>query len=226
MRCGRLCLSTVLRFLHSLSSALPLGRAASTIDTSLFQLTVQLTLPLLSNLNKPRLPSLLPICRRPLPLLCGAMSLRDKACYTLTLVPSLQDPNVLELVENFGGSNAETRYGRVREKNLDGEVYSATLYGESAHTPSGVGERCPGLGREAARGGATRAGRGVGWDGDRRGSRGGQWGWSIGVAAMARVDGAPQWLLNTTRCDGHRRSSARSQSRPQPRGRSEQRSEL
>lgn len=58
------------------------------------------------------------------------MALRDKACYTLSLVPSLRDPNVLELVEAGVGLKGEARYARVRETR-DGEVYSSVLYGES-----------------------------------------------------------------------------------------------
>jgi hypothetical protein len=61
------------------------------------------------------------------------MSLRDKACYTLTLVPAPQ-PGVLYLVENYNAGRSvdeqEIRYGRVRETSRDGEVYSAALYGE------------------------------------------------------------------------------------------------
>ncbi|KAL7424770.1 hypothetical protein Q5752_000454 [Cryptotrichosporon argae] len=58
------------------------------------------------------------------------MSLRDKACYTLTLVPSLADPAVLELVEAHAGADGgagEARYARVREAR-DGEVYSCGMY--------------------------------------------------------------------------------------------------
>ena len=58
------------------------------------------------------------------------MSLRDLACYTLSLVPSLRDPNVIELVEKlkiFG--KEESRYVRVKEK-IEGEAYSAAIYGE------------------------------------------------------------------------------------------------
>ena len=62
------------------------------------------------------------------------MSLRDAACYTLTLIPSLKDPTVVELVENYNGP-AEgdrrqiARFARVRE-DREGEVYSAAIYGE------------------------------------------------------------------------------------------------
>ena len=62
------------------------------------------------------------------------MSLRDAACYTLTLVPSLQDPKVLELVENYNGPSSGpraqvSRFARVRETK-EGEVYSAAIHGE------------------------------------------------------------------------------------------------
>ncbi|ORX36072.1 hypothetical protein BD324DRAFT_521824 [Kockovaella imperatae] len=61
------------------------------------------------------------------------MSLRDAACYSLTLVPSLADPKVLELVENYNGPTdgprAQTpRFARVKEQPRDKEVYSAAIY--------------------------------------------------------------------------------------------------
>lgn len=59
----------------------------------------------------------------------AGMSLRDTACYTLTLIPSFQDPRALELVEVLQNGKQESRYARVREK-VDGEVYSAAIYGQ------------------------------------------------------------------------------------------------
>ncbi|BEJ16841.1 hypothetical protein CspHIS471_0602420 [Cutaneotrichosporon sp. HIS471] len=60
-----------------------------------------------------------------------SLTLRDKACYSLSLVPSPQQ-DVLYLVENYNPSRAvddqQIRYGRVREPSKDGEVYSAALY--------------------------------------------------------------------------------------------------
>ena len=57
------------------------------------------------------------------------MSLRDRACYTLTLVPSSQDPSIIELVEALEGGKEESRYARVREDRAEGEVYTAAIYG-------------------------------------------------------------------------------------------------
>lgn len=56
------------------------------------------------------------------------MSLRDTSCYTLTLIPSLQDPSVIELVEDYQNVKHESRYARVKENN-EGEAYSAAIYG-------------------------------------------------------------------------------------------------
>ncbi|BEI86004.1 hypothetical protein CcaverHIS002_0602910 [Cutaneotrichosporon cavernicola] len=60
-----------------------------------------------------------------------SLTLRDKACYSLSLVPSPQ-PDVLYLVENYNPSHPvddqQIRYGRVREPSKAGEVYSAALY--------------------------------------------------------------------------------------------------
>ncbi|KAL1410400.1 hypothetical protein Q8F55_004410 [Vanrija albida] len=63
------------------------------------------------------------------------MALRDKGLYTLRLLPSAQNPAVLEVVE--GGAipgagpsstgGGEVRFARVREPR-EGEVYSAVLY--------------------------------------------------------------------------------------------------
>lgn len=58
------------------------------------------------------------------------MALRDKACYTLNLIPSLKDPTIIELVENLtADKEVEAKYVRVRE-DRDGEVYSSVIYGE------------------------------------------------------------------------------------------------
>ena len=57
------------------------------------------------------------------------MSLRDLSCYTLTLIPSLKDPTVIELVEHLQDGKEQSRYARVRE-NLEGEACSAAIYGE------------------------------------------------------------------------------------------------
>ena len=57
------------------------------------------------------------------------MSLRDTACYTLLLIPSLSDPNVLELIEAHQPGNQESRYVRVKEK-AEGEALSGVIYGE------------------------------------------------------------------------------------------------
>ncbi|ORY33706.1 hypothetical protein BCR39DRAFT_518688 [Naematelia encephala] len=56
------------------------------------------------------------------------MSLRDTACYTLHLIPSSQDPNIIEAVENLIADAENTaRYARVREVR-EGEIYSAAIY--------------------------------------------------------------------------------------------------
>ncbi|CAD6568844.1 MAG: hypothetical protein TREMPRED_004793 [Tremellales sp. Tagirdzhanova-0007] len=55
------------------------------------------------------------------------MSLRDTACYTLLLIPSLKDPNVLELIEAHQPGNQESRYVRVRERQ-EGEALSGVIY--------------------------------------------------------------------------------------------------
>jgi hypothetical protein len=57
------------------------------------------------------------------------MSLRDLACYTLTLKPHEQDPKVTELVSVENGRE-EHRFARVREVR-DGEAYSSSIYGMS-----------------------------------------------------------------------------------------------
>jgi len=59
------------------------------------------------------------------------MSLRDLACYTLTLKPHEQDPKVTELVAVENGRE-EHRFARVREVR-DGEAYSSSIYGMSSH---------------------------------------------------------------------------------------------
>jgi hypothetical protein len=59
----------------------------------------------------------------------STMSLRDLACYTLTLKPHEKDPNVTELVSVENGRE-EHRFARVREER-DGEVYSSSIYGMS-----------------------------------------------------------------------------------------------
>jgi hypothetical protein len=59
------------------------------------------------------------------------MSLRDLACYTLTLKPHEQDPKVTELVSVENGRE-EHRFARVREVR-DGEAYSSSIYGMSYH---------------------------------------------------------------------------------------------
>lgn len=53
------------------------------------------------------------------------MSLRDSACYTLTLRPT-SNAAVVELVEPAPSN--EVKYIRARETR-DGEVYSGVLYG-------------------------------------------------------------------------------------------------
>lgn len=58
------------------------------------------------------------------------MSLRDLACYTLTLKPHEQDPKVTELVSVENGRE-EHRFARVREVK-DGEAYSSSIYGMSS----------------------------------------------------------------------------------------------
>lgn len=55
------------------------------------------------------------------------MSLRDLACYTLTLKPHEKDPKVTELVSVEGGRE-EHRFARVREER-EGEAYSSSIYG-------------------------------------------------------------------------------------------------
>lgn len=55
------------------------------------------------------------------------MSLRDLACYTLSLIPSSTDPKVVELVETVQGKE-QARFARVRERR-EGEVYTAVIYG-------------------------------------------------------------------------------------------------
>ena len=57
------------------------------------------------------------------------MSLRDLACYTLTLKPHEQDSKVTELVSVEHGRE-EHRFARVREVR-DGEAYSSSIYGMS-----------------------------------------------------------------------------------------------
>jgi hypothetical protein len=59
----------------------------------------------------------------------STMSLRDLACYTLTLKPHQKDPKVTELVSVENGRE-EHRFARVREER-DGEVYSSSIYGMS-----------------------------------------------------------------------------------------------
>jgi hypothetical protein len=61
------------------------------------------------------------------------MSLRDLACYTLTLKPHEQDPKVTELVSVENGRE-EHRFARVREVR-DGEAYSSSIYGMSSIEP-------------------------------------------------------------------------------------------
>lgn len=58
------------------------------------------------------------------------MSLRDKACYTLTLDPSPLQPGIIELNEFLvDGSKAhQAQYIRAREEK-EGEAYSASVYG-------------------------------------------------------------------------------------------------
>jgi hypothetical protein len=58
------------------------------------------------------------------------MSLRDLACYTLTLKPHEKDPKVTELVSVENGRE-EHRFARVREVK-DGEAYSSSIYGMSS----------------------------------------------------------------------------------------------
>ena len=58
------------------------------------------------------------------------MSLRDLACYTLTLKPHEQDPKVTELVSAENGRE-EHRFARVREVK-DDEAYSSSIYGTSS----------------------------------------------------------------------------------------------
>lgn len=60
------------------------------------------------------------------------MSLRDLACYTLTLKPSSADPKITELTA-LEGRSEQSRYARVRDK-VDGEVYSSSIYGQPEHT--------------------------------------------------------------------------------------------
>jgi len=57
------------------------------------------------------------------------MSLRDAACYTLSITPT-SDPNMVELVEVANtAARGETRYVRVRESR-EAETYSGVVYGE------------------------------------------------------------------------------------------------
>lgn len=58
------------------------------------------------------------------------MSLRDLACYTLTLKPHEKDSKVIELVSVENGRE-EHRFARVREVR-DGEAYSSSIYGMSS----------------------------------------------------------------------------------------------
>jgi len=58
------------------------------------------------------------------------MSLRDLACYTLTLRPLEQNSKVTELVSVENGRE-EHRFARVREVK-DGEAYSSSIYGMSS----------------------------------------------------------------------------------------------
>jgi hypothetical protein len=58
-----------------------------------------------------------------------SMSLRDLACYTLTVKPHTSDLNVTELVAVENGKE-EHRFARVREQK-EGEAYSAAIYGMS-----------------------------------------------------------------------------------------------
>jgi hypothetical protein len=58
------------------------------------------------------------------------MSLRDTACYTLTVVNSTREPGVVELGEASSSRREEARYARVREKR-EKEAYSSVLYGTS-----------------------------------------------------------------------------------------------
>jgi hypothetical protein len=58
------------------------------------------------------------------------MSLRDTACYTLTLKPSTTDPKVVELT-SIQGRREEHRFARVREQK-EGEAYSSAIYGTSS----------------------------------------------------------------------------------------------
>jgi hypothetical protein len=62
-------------------------------------------------------------------LISLTMSLRDLACYTLTLKPHEQDSKVTELVSVENGRE-EHRFARVREVR-DGEAYSSSIYGMS-----------------------------------------------------------------------------------------------
>ena len=57
------------------------------------------------------------------------MSLRDLACYTLTLRPHEKDKNVTELISVENGRESH-RFARVREER-DGEAYSSSMYGMS-----------------------------------------------------------------------------------------------
>ena len=57
------------------------------------------------------------------------MSLRDLACYTLTLRPHEKDKNVTELISVENGRE-EHRFARLREER-DGEAYSSSIYGMS-----------------------------------------------------------------------------------------------
>jgi len=65
-----------------------------------------------------------------------SMSLRDLACYTLTLQPHASDPNVTELVTVENGRE-EHRFARVREQR-EGEAYSSAIYGKSFRLRSWV----------------------------------------------------------------------------------------
>lgn len=60
------------------------------------------------------------------------MSLRDTACYTLTISPSASSAGVTELLESLdiAASTPRARYARLREKR-EGEAYSSVIYGRS-----------------------------------------------------------------------------------------------
>lgn len=89
------------------------------------------------------------------------MALRDAACYTLQIIPSLQNPNLVELTEeaqpeqrsvaeshSYGTEEVavrkgvrkekprEPKYVRVRESKA-GEAYSGVIYGAYVGIPYG-----------------------------------------------------------------------------------------